>query len=655
MEASIDELAELARREIQPAQFLGSVVVHLKQVTEATVVRLWSPSPTGSWIASGQVPSDPALASGSSPNTNDISWLTETASLKEISTRIVNTGPDGDTRKTVRTLCPIIHSGQTVGLFDLTHELDRDRDLSPDIHPFHKAMGEVTADFLSQSELRQLRQSRSQWQQWEQFILSLMKSTDVKGLAATIVNDGRLLTQCDRVTLLRRSGSHFVTLAVTGVEQVEPRSNTVRSLSTLASIAASDHQAIWFDAAMADTETAPSVRAAIADHITLTGAKAIGLIPLPANPSTPESAMTDGRPVAPVTVPVVTVLALEQFQNVANFPAWRSRAEQLAHRSEPLLLAAIDRESIPFYHTLQRWRHPFGWLQRSRVRWTMLSIAAAALFLIFVPAEFTVTGVAELVPDHRREVFASSSGIVDQLKVQHGDDVEVDQPLIVLRDPQLDLELPRIIGEIEVVSERLKGILAVRLSGGSTVDSGNRTRQLTSEELELKERQRTLERQRQLVEEQKTALTLKSPIRGKVLTWDVSTLLSARPVERGQALLTIGDTNGPWVVEMRVADKDFGHVRRAQKRLKPNLDVDFLLASDPSRSYRGTIRDVAESTHLDDQLGVSVMVTVAIDPTAIPNQRAGTTAIPRIRCGQQPIGYVWLHELFDVIRTRLLF
>ena len=106
---------------------------------------------------------------------------------------------------------------------------------------------------------------------------------------------------------------------------------------------------------------------------------------------------------------------------------------------------------------------------------------------------------------------------------------------------------------------------------------------------------------------------------------------------------------------MRVADKDFGHVRRAQKRLKPNLDVDFLLASDPSRSYRGTIRDVAESTHLDDQLGVSVMVTVAIDPTAIPNQRAGTTAIPRIRCGQQPIGYVWLHELFDVIRTRLLF
>ena len=227
----------------------------------------------------------------------------------------------------------------------------------------------------------------------------------------------------------------------------------------------------------------------------------------------------------------------------------------------------------------------------------------------------------------RREIFASSSGIVDQLLVQHGDDVQVDQPLVILRDPQLELELPRITGEIEVVRERLKGVLAVRLQGG--------TRQLVSEEEELKERQKSLERQQKLVEQQQAALTLKSPIQGKVLTWDVSTLLSARPVERGQALLTIGETTGPWVIEMRIADKDFGHVRRAQKRLKPNLDVDFILASDPAHSYRGTIRDVAEATHFDDQQGISVMVTVDIDSHQIPNPLAGTTAIPRIRCGRQ--------------------
>ena len=327
----------------------------------------------------------------------------------------------------------------------------------------------------------------------------------------------------------------------------------------------------------------------------------------------------------------------------------------MARRSEPLLLAALERDGIPFLNTMRRLRRLPAWLRRPSFRLALLAAAATAGILTFVPAEFTVSGPAELVPDHRREVFASSSGIVEELLVQHGDDVTEGQPLVVLHDPQLALELPRIVGELDVVRERLKGVLSARLTGGSTPDAANRARLLASEEEELKERQQSLNRQRTLIERQQEALTLRSPIPGKVLTWDVSTLLSARPVERGQALLTVGDTHGPWVIEMRIADKDFGHVRDAQKHLKPNLDVDFLLASDPSRSYRGTIRNVAETTNVDDQIGISVMVTVDVDASQLSNPHAGTTAITRIHCGRQPIGYVWLHDLIDAIRTRLLF
>jgi hypothetical protein len=164
-----------------------------------------------------------------------------------------------------------------------------------------------------------------------------------------------------------------------------------------------------------------------------------------------------------------------------------------------------------------------------------------------------------------------------------------------------------------------------------------------------------LGRQRELIEQQLAALTLRSPIRGKVLTWDLATQLAARPVERGQALLTIGDTEGPWVVEMRIADKDFGHVRRARRRLRPGLDVEFLLAADPGHSYRGTIRDVAQVAQADDQLVSSVFVTIATDRQQFANVHAGTTAIPRIHCGRQALGYVWLHDLLDAIRTRVLF
>ena len=187
-----------------------------------------------------------------------------------------------------------------------------------------------------------------------------------------------------------------------------------------------------------------------------------------------------------------------------------------------------------------------------------------------IPAEFTVTGPGELWPDHRREVFASTSGIVDQILVAHGDEVKPGQPLLVLRDPELESETPRILGEIATVNERLKGVQASRLVGGTGPDAASRARQLTADEEELKERLRTLERQRQLIEERREALTLRSPIAGSVLTWEVAQHLSARPVERGQALLSIGETSGAWIVEVRVADKDAGHLLRARQALRQN-------------------------------------------------------------------------------------
>ena len=35
--------------------------------------------------------------------------------------------------------------------------------------------------------------------------------------------------------------------------------------------------------------------------------------------------------------------------------------------------------------------------------------------------------------------------------------------------------------------------------------------------------------------------------------------------------------------------------------------------------------------------------------------RLVATALPRIHCGKHSLGYVWVHDLIDAIRTRLLF
>jgi len=644
METCIDELAEMGRRNLPLSQFLGEALRRIQHVSAAHSVRFWRPTETGNWETAGQLHANLNPATERVDDVDRVAWMIKTAQSQQLSTRM-SAVADGDGRRQARTIAPIVHQGQSVGLIDVTHNLDPHQELSSEIVPFLNAICEIIADSLAQAELQQLRQASVGWQQWDQFTVALMRSPDLVDLAATIVNDGRLLAGCDRLTLLRQSGSRMTTVAVSGVEHIEARSNTVTSLQSIAEKVASGNHPVWFHPASSPEEPAPPFEE-LAAHVRLVGARMIGLIPIPAESSNHDSQTTSVHR---------AVMAFEQFQDVTDVPGWQSRAERLARRCEPLLLASLERESIPFLATLQKWRHApaRGWYRRLLP--ALLLMTLLACILTFVPSEFTVTGTAELVPDLRREVFASGSGIVDQLLVQHGDDVEVDQPLVVLRDPQLDLELPKIMGEIEVVRERLKGVLAVRLVGSTGADAANRARQLTSEEEELKERQQSLIRQRRLIEQQQSALTLRSPIRGKILTWDVATLLSARPVERGQSLLTVGDTSGPWVIEIRVADKDFGHIRRAQKRLKPTLDVDFLLVSDPARSYHGTIRSVSETTHFDDQVGVCVLVTVDVEPNQILNPHAGTTAIPRIHCGRHSLGYVWLHDLIDAIWTRLLF
>ncbi len=127
-----------------------------------------------------------------------------------------------------------------------------------------------------------------------------------------------------------------------------------------------------------------------------------------------------------------------------------------------------------------------------------------------------------------------------------------------------------------------------------------------------------------------------------------------RPVERGQSLLTIGDTSGPWIVEVLVEDKDLGPLLKA-RQTTPDLAVDFTLAAEPGPVYRGQVYDVSHSTQTDD-LGLSyVRVLVRFDRTQMPQLRPGATVIPRIRCGPQPLGYVWLHDLIEAVRTRILF
>ena len=249
-------------------------------------------------------------------------------------------------------------------------------------------------------------------------------------------------------------------------------------------------------------------------------------------------------------------------------------------------------------------------------------------------------------------MFAADDGVVSELLIDHGQTIRAAAPLVVIRKPQLDLELSRVAGEIRTAEKKLAAVQAERLENAPPGAASRRgAHQLTADEEELKEQVKGLREQREIIERERADLVVRSPIDGAALTWNLKKLLEARPVERGQAMLTVGDLDGPWVLELHVPDHRAGHVLQAREELQPGLEVSFALASEPGAVYRGRIIDVAMATELDEAATPTLLVTVGIDRNEVAGLRPGATVIAQIDCGRRAVGYVWLHDLFEFVQS----
>ena len=649
IERAIDRIAEIARSDIEPGRFFREVLESTVQVGGATRSLLWRVAPQGNWELVGEIPQgeqrDASFIEPRQELLTDVARGAEVRVLRGPDSR-VGSGSNGHSANRFQVLAPIRLADQVVAILETEHNNIESGRLPADQVHFLAMLCELTAEFLSGRELLQLRRARDQWQRWDAYSQRLWQSLDLEAVCATIANDGRLLVECDRVSVVIRRGNAFQLEAVSGISRIEPRASSTRSIEAVALSAARQRSAVWYNPAapsnQTDNQASGKLDESVERHLRESKATAVGIVPID-----PPATNSQALPLA--------IIVFEQFKPVDDFAGWKNRSELLATRTAATLRASIERSQIPFPRLRQFLTNRADSRHRFRSMVFAGLIFGVLIALIAIPAEFTVSGTGELWPDRRAEVFASNSGIVDQILVGHGQDVKRGDALVVLRDLDLENDAPRLIGEIATVNERLKGTQAARFAAGSTADGVARSRQLTAEEEELKERLRTLERQRALIDERKAALTLRSPIDGKVLTWDVAQHLAARPVERGQSLLTVGETSGDWIVEVSVAEREIGHVLRAKKQSEAEINVDFMLTSEPGRRYQGRVREISMTSEYDDAARGHVRMIVSFDRNQIEQLRPGASAVPRISCGRTSLGYVWLHDLIDAVRSIVAF
>lgn len=480
----------------------------------------------------------------------------------------------------------------------------------------------------------------------ERFTQAAHEQLSVRHTAYAVVNDGRRLIGCDRLTILVRRGRRYDVVAVSGLEVVETRSQAAKLLSRLAATVAETGEPMW--QLGRNDELPPQIRTALGDYVDDAHVRGVAVLPL----------LAKADPRHPQRKPQrLGVLVLEQIEDVTVVPGRVERAELVAAHAATALANALEHEAIPLlplWRLAARARNLLAPGTR-RKTWAVVTLAVAALLMLkFVPADFALSAKGTLQPALRQHVFAPLDGTVHTIHIQHGQRVEAGQLLVELRNTDLDVALADVVGQRTAAGEQLLSVERA-LYEDSTKLGGEERHRLASQRSELKQKLVALDEQLRLQRRKREQLRVTSPIAGEVTTWNVEQLLQSRPVRQGQVLVDVAAVDGPWELELQVPEDGIGHLLRAQQEQGAALRVHYRLAADPDYDRTAQVNEVHYAAEVRDEEGNTVLVRTVLDDANLPPLRPGAEAAAKVYCGSRALGYVWLHDAVDFVRTKVLF
>jgi len=523
---------------------------------------------------------------------------------------------------------------------------------------------ELAGEYLKTRRLRHFVTKQSLWEQLESFTSLVHGRLDSRETAYTIANEGRRLIGCDRVTVVLKKGASYAVEAISGQDTFDSRSNQVRLLRDLARVVARSGEDLWFDGDAANL--APQVEQAVNAYVDESHSKRLAVLPL-----RHDRVPGDDQPVRASAGDLLGAVVIEQLVDGRQPEGLLQRVDVVRRHSATALSNAQEHESM-FLQPL--WRA----IGKSRVLVTarnlpktLLAAAAAALLvaaLALIPYDFTVVADGKLQPEVRAKVFAGLDGMIAEVPVQHGDAVAQGQLVARQRSIDLDAEVTRLKGELATT---LKEVRTVEMRRG-LLDRSN-TRDVEYDEVigkqaQLEEMLASLQQQQAILEEKRRLLDIVSPIAGKVVTWKVKELIEGRPVLKGQRLMEIADPSQAWELEIHLPESRMGHVAERLQRLRQQrppgeLEVTFILATHPDAKLRGVVTEIHASAEVEGNAGNTVRMDVAFPQEQLRSLvadpandlKVGADVKAKIHCGRASIGYVWFHEVWEFIQSRILF
>jgi len=482
-----------------------------------------------------------------------------------------------------------------------------------------QTLADVLTEATGRLLLSDLNQRLRQYGQVSNFVHSLARTRSLQEWSQEIVQRGPEYLGKGRITVLSRQRGEWTAIAATGNSGINPVADAVsRNQQTVSILTKASMVGEWL------STTAPS---GISDANLLTlfaQYEALGIRSLRAE----TVCGNDGS---------VNHAFLTEVFGTETLPP--EPLVQLLRQEISEAARLLPREAAQSGFALPR--NPV-------VRWLLIAAAVFGI-LIVIPADFEIEVQGQAFPQERRRIFAPDDGIVEELLVTADQKVTADEPLLRLRNPERELDLNRVLGDIDSAVSRLQAIRATRTTTGATIGNNPaaRSADLSSEEQQLERKLETLRQEQTLVEQQIAALTMSSPIDGVVYQSRLQEQLRSRPVQRGQQLLEIVNDSGEWQLDLQVPDLVVGYIPAAEFTKDANkVEVQFNLNDDSRSVHEATLKSLDTATHLHDGQ-LTCLATVGVEKTLTKKLRPGQTVSARIRCGRKSLAFVWFREVVE--------
>jgi len=510
-------------------------------------------------------------------------------------------------------------------------------------------MCELAEDYMKNRRLRDFDQRQQLWDRLENFIRSVHRSLDPQDTVFTIANEGRRLTEVDRVSVALCHGRKCSVQAVSGLDAIDRRAAEGKRLSRLAKVVVKAGEPLWYDGD--DGNLPPQIEDALHQYVDRSHAKMVAVIPLVTSEPAEESVWREIR--SPVGA-----LIVEHMHDGRLTEGLRRRVGTVAQHSTDALTNAYEHSSLfllPLWKTLGKSKAVVAARNLPKTILVLAVLAAVIGGLLFTPAEFKLSADGTLEPKLRQEIFAPVNGKLVEVHLPEESDAQVQQGQLLARLENNDLAatIADLEGQRKETLERIMSVKQMLLDDSLRLSLIDESR-LDGELNQLAVTLESVDRQLELQLAKQLQLEIKSPRRGQVVTWQARENLIHRPVQRGQRLMTLVDPNGPWQLEIRMPERRMGHLVRAARRQDYNLRVTFVSATHPDREFEGRVVEISRTAETRGEEGNTVLVRVAFNKSQLPDLRVGAKVTAQVHCGDRSMGYVLFQDLIETVHSKLI-